>query len=208
MALTFPLLLAQFFGPAAVTEATFHLAPAVKQNRTRGGNIIRTGYATRLWQGTVAISARNHAAVAAIEAKADWLLEANGSFLVTPKHLPATGAPTGTINSTNGRTQMSFAGLPAGYVIPAGSFFGTSKPVSGRTVRHMHRVLEGAVANASGITPTVSILAPLELHEVAGDTVWLAGPVIEAVVATDDYSPIKAAGAISDGLSFRWVQKL
>ncbi|SDE90051.1 hypothetical protein [Limimaricola pyoseonensis] len=208
MPLSFPISLAGFFGPAAIAQATFHLAPALKQNRTRGGAIIRTGYATRLWHGLVSVSARSHAAMAAIEAKADWLLEANGSFLVTPKHMPTSGTPTCSIASTSGLNQMAFGGLPANYRIPAGSFFATAIASGGRTIRHMHRVLEDAVANAQGVTPSVSILAPLEQHEDPGATVYLASPVIEAVVATEDFSPVQASGALSDGLSFRWVQKL
>lgn len=208
MPLSFPLTLTDFFGPAAIASATFHLAPAVKQNRTRGGAIIRTGYATRLWTGRVNIATRRHDVISEFEAKALWLLEANASFIVTPKNQPGGSAATCQISSVSGTGQVAFKGLPANFTIPAGAFWSTEISVSGRLVRHMHRVLEPAVANATGVTPLVSILAPLEAHEGVNATVRLQSPILEAVVAVEDFSPVESAGALGANLSFGWTQKL
>ena len=204
MALTFPLSLPKFFGTLAVVQASFHLPGAVHHSRTARGQIQRTGFASRLWEGTVTVHPRRHAVAVEYEAKAHLLLEADGSFLVTPLHHRGTGIPNAKVEQIENSREISFSGLPPDFVIPASSFFSIRAGSGG--ARHMHQTLEAATASATGVTPLVTALCAFEPDEMVGDTVVFADPVIEAIVKPDTLRPYTHLQTQSEGLAFDWIQ--
>ncbi|MBN8291025.1 hypothetical protein JI664_03515 [Rhodobacter sp. NTK016B] len=192
MALSFPLGLDAFFGGLPVRTSTFHLPASLAISRTRGGAIKTARVSERLWQGQITLPVQRHAEAARIEALISVLCEPGRSFFVHPRPLFAPrldptgaglgGATPGIESVADGGRELRIAGLPPAYVISAGDFL--SFAYGSNPVRYgLHRVVAGAAANASGLTPMVEVTPPIRPGAAAAAPVTLVRPYMKAVLA-------------------------
>lgn len=217
MALTFPLPLAEFFADLPVLSCDFHLPDTRTVSRTRGGEILPVVRGNRLWVGRITLRDQPHRAASAILARLERLLDGDGSLLVTPWPIcgPAydpTGAILGdatpVIHTIAGNNrELRLQGLPPGYVLAQGDFIGRTYG-SDPTRYQVHRLVTGATANGSGVTPLFEVSPHILPGAAVGQGVVLIRPAIKAVLLPGSLSPGSMSGRYRSGITFDFVQKL
>lgn len=213
--LSYPLVLADFLDTLPVARVSLRLPPAVTFSETGGGDVIAARFGQRLWQGEITLDKDYHAVWAAIEARLALLEEPGASFLIRDIRLPGPiadpdgsilGAAQPLISSLNSNgVQMALKALPAGYQISPGDLLGFT--YGSAPLRYgLHRVVTGATASASGITPPFQVIPPIRPGAVVDAPVTLVAPVCKAKLVSAEYGGSRAT--ISDGGKFRWMQTL
>jgi hypothetical protein len=215
-ALTFPLSLAAFYDTLGVASCTFEDTLPIETSQMADGTILKASLGASLWRGTLNLVPRTHADAQAIEALVSVLKRPGSSFLardprrVGPKLDPTgstLGANTVQINSLNvDNRQLSLKGLPASYVISVGdmlSFTYGSSP----TRYALHRVVEAATANGSGVTPEFEVTPLIRSGAAVDATVTLVKPVCKAVLL-QGVSYGTTVRTYTEGMSFEFIQTL
>ena len=213
MALTFPLLTAQFFGGLLVAESRLSLSESMEINRTAGGEVLTADLGPRLWQGSITLTPNTHAAMAQAEARLSTLRQAGRAFYMYDgrKQFPAAdptgsilGAATPTLSVVGAnRRDITISGLPANYVLSDGDYlsfiYNTSRFA-------LHQIVQGATASGAGLA-TVEV-TPHIRENFSLTAVTLIRPYCKAVVLPGSYAPSSGGLAISGGLGFSCIQTL
>lgn len=214
MPLTYPLSVDWFAG-LPVAECSFWLPGARQISRTRGGEVIDTPLATRLWQGRMTLAPMRHAVAAAVEARLTLLERGGASFMAHPMPLYAPiadpsgttlGAATPTISAfvSNGR-EIRVTGLPAGYVLTAGDYI--AWPYGSNPTRYaLHQIVTGAMADGAGQTPVMEIEPPARSTGSTGQAVTLVRPATKCILLPRQ--PGRARPVVTDGLTLEFTQTL
>lgn len=215
-AITFPVSLANFYDTLGVASCTFEDTLPIETSQMADGTILKASLGASLWRGRLNLVPRTHADAQAIEALVSVLKRPGASFLardprrVGPKLDPTgstLGASTVQINSLNvDNRQISLKGLPAAYVISVGdmlSFTYGSSP----TRYALHRVVEAATANGSGVTPQFEVTPLIRAGAAVDATVTLVKPVCKAVLLPE-ISYGETALTYTQGMSLEFIQTL
>ena len=215
-AITFPVSLANFYDTLGVGSCTFEDTLPIETSQMADGTILKASLGASLWRGRLNLVPRTHADAQAIEALVSVLKRPGASFLardprrVGPKLDPTgstLGASTVQINSLNvDNRQISLKGLPAAYVISVGdmlSFTYGSSP----TRYALHRVVEAATANGSGVTPQFEVTPLIRSGAAVDATVTLVKPVCKAVLLPE-ISYGETALTYTQGMSLEFIQTL
>lgn len=212
MALSFPLSLANFFGEMCHVSASFHLPPAVITNRRADGELVVTGYATRLWEGTVELKAQTPQPMEDVLALLRRLEAPDAKFSVTPRHarIPraeSTG-PSAAIQSINAnRRALAFASLPVGFTLSRGDYVSFVTGSGDGQRFHLHQLVEGASANGSGVTVQLDIVPDLHPAVTTGIAVVLQQPrcIARMIPGSVEVSSHPRRG-FTEGARFAWRQ--
>jgi hypothetical protein len=215
MPLTMPLDLADFFEELCPISTTFQLGEAVIVNETGGGEVIRSDYGSRLWQGTVTLAPAKPVAIEDIMALVRVLQDSRASFLIYPRHKKrptgggALSEPIGQINSlpTNNRL-ISLKGLPANYVITRGDFL--SFIYSSSPARYaFHQAVETITAGGLGVTGQFEVIPPIRPGAVVDTGVQFNRARLKAVMVPGSLtvSELPKRG-FAAGATFTWQQTL
>lgn len=216
MALSFPLLLGEFFNPLGRVDTTMDLGSAVQSEVTQGGEVIQSAYGARLWTGKVTVRGNTYTNLDQVTARAKLLRQAGASFLVThpwregPQADPTgsiLGASTPTIVSVAGNMRdVTINGLPAGYLLTNGDlleFTYLSSPLR----YALHEVVTPVTANGGGAA-VVEVMPPLRPGYSTPMSIRLVEPRCKAVMIPDSYQAPVFSRAVQATYSFSWQQTL
>jgi hypothetical protein len=214
MVLAYPLAIDWFAG-LPVARCSFYLPGARQISRTRGGEIIDTPLAARLWRGRMTLWQVRHAPAAAVEARLNLLEQGGATFFAHPMPLyapiadpagAALGAATPTVSAfaSNGR-EVRIAGLPAYYVLSTGDFM--AWPYGSNPTRYaLHQIVVGGTANGAGLSPFMEITPPARGTGTTGQAVTLVRPAAKCVMLPRQ--PGEARRVFTDGITLEFIQTL
>jgi hypothetical protein len=214
MALSFPLTFADFFDILRVASFSIRLGEASIVNRTGGGEIMRSDYGARLWQGSITLAAQPNASIEDVLAIIYSLQDSRASFLLYPRHKPrATGGgalsePIGQINSLPANNRLiTLKALPANYVITRGDFL--SFIYSSSPSRYaFHQAVESITANGSGVTGEFEVVPPIRPGALVNHNVQFNKPRLKAIMVPGS---LRQSGLTPEGAAsatFDWQQTL
>lgn len=105
------------------------------------------------------------------------------------------------------RREVSFSGLPSGYVLSPGDMFAFTYG-SNPTRYAMHRIVAGSTASGLGTTSDnpAEVVPPLRDGFTLGAAVTLVRPAFKAIISRPQYGTRQ--GVITSGASFDFVQTL
>jgi hypothetical protein len=212
MALTYPIALADWFTGLEHASITFELSEAWVTSETGGGEILTSGYGTRLWGGTCTLVPAYSRDMERIAALGRALRAPGASFLVTPIHAPKPlgipvmpGAPL--LNSQQNGKEIKVGGLTSGDKLARGDFIGWTYGSS--PLRYaLHQLVEDATAAGSGITGWAEVVPPIKPGKSNATAVVLQSPVCLARMVPGSWSAPLHRLASADGVSFAWTQSL
>lgn len=191
--------------PFRVVEQTFDLGEGLQvQNRTAGGEVIRSGGAARLWRGKLVLGRVRNDQVAGLEAVLHTLRGPGAWF--TMRDYRRSGTRAAQILAFNGtaRDILTLQGLPAGAVVAPGDYIAWD--YSGR--RALHQVHKGSTANSSGNTGNIEIVPTARIVPSAGLTVAVGSARFRAVMVPGSLDMGQSRGIWHEGISFDWSQTL
>lgn len=218
MAVTFPMLTANFFRTLLIKSLKFDTPENVEMNLTAGGEAMRSNLAPSLWSGEVKFGNMTRTEAANAQALLDLLRAPGASFYAYDTRRPGPlfdptgsilGAATVTINSlVAGNRELKLQGLPAGYRLACGDYlafdYGTT-PVR----RALHRVVNPLVTAAgTGITPNIEVTPPLRAGAAVGAAVTLVKAACKAVIVPGSIDTGTTARSMNDGMAFKFQQSL
>lgn len=216
MALTFPLSRAEFQQTLRVASVQFHDPVQQEHSGLGGGQVIRADIAPQLWRGTMALAPSRHADAQAVEAMLSRL-SAQGTtfFAYDPRRVGPREDPDGSglsgfspeIASLAGNNrEMSIQGLPVDYALLPGDMLSFEYISAGLTNYGLHRVVTGATAGATGITPLFEVTPAIRPGAATGAAVELVRPYCEAKLLEASYG--HGRPVITQGAEFDIVQVL
>jgi hypothetical protein len=215
--LTFPLSLAAFFDLLPI--GAFRMAPqeAVELSETASGEVLPADIGTSLWTGEIDLSLVTHAEAGDVTPLINLLRRPGASFLCSDPTRPWPRLdPNGTIlGAANPQIlavgasmrELSFSGLPAGYVLSRGdkvSFTYGASP----TRYALHELVAGAVANGSGQTGLIEVTPPIRPGAAASTAVQFVWPRLKARLTPGTVDLGQARQTITDQMTFGWTQTL
>ena len=202
---TFPVDLKDYLGGCArVEQQTFDLAQGLQvQNQTAGGEVLRSGGATRLWRGTVTLYAQRYGNARALHAKLHVLAGQGATFLVNDAMHDGISF-TAEINGVNADGRVSLRAAGANRVLRAGDYIGFT--YAGR--RALHQVVEPANANASGVTGAFDVVPPIRPGWAVGAAVTAGAARCVAVMVPGSLRVGASGPTATSGASFDWIQTL
>lgn len=162
-----------------------------------------------LWKFTVSLGMVSPRVAREINAKIRALGHNKAFLFADPSYSPSGGAPgTGvTLGSVSSdRTQVSFAGLPAGFALAPGDRFSISY-ASGRVF--LGEISEPKTATGLGNTSLGAIMPYLPFGIAAGAAVEMIKPVVKVIVPPGKFTPYPAdpAQSFATGASLTLLQK-
>ena len=202
---TFPVDLKDYLGGCArVEQQTFDLAQGLQvQNQTAGGEVLRSGGATRLWRGTVTLYAQRYGNARALHAKLHILAGQGATFLVNDAMHDGVSF-TAEINFVNGQGRVSLRATGANRVLRAGDYIGFN--YQGR--RALHQAVEGRVADSNGVMTVFDVVPPIRPGWVAGEAVTVGAARCMAKMVPGTVQVGVSGPVATEGASFEWVQTL
>lgn len=218
MALSFPLTLAQFADKLKVVQASPLMIPDARTySQTAGGELIFAESDVRLWQGSVTIKAYSHQQAAEFQSMLHLLSSGAGSFLMTNKAKPGPlmdplgsilGASTPVIATLNGNNrELTFSGLPAGYVLSPGDMF-SFQYGSSPTRYALHQIVVGGTANGSGVSPSIEVMPFIRPGAAVGAAVKFIKPEFKAVIPPGKFDVGSSDIIFTTGISIDFKQTL
>ena len=214
MTIAFPLARTAFADLLPIASFKWHLPPLVESSGTALGQVITNEIAPRRWRAEAEIGRMKHAEAAEILALFD-AIGPNGTFYL---HNPAQpgprddpkgvvlGASSVTIDTIGGDNKsLRLAGLPAGYTLKRGDLLHFDY-ASNPTRRALHRMVENATANASGVTGSFEIRPFVRAGTTTGLAVTLIKPAAKMIVEPGSFDPGTAGPVFVTGMSFRTIE--
>ena len=216
MALVFPLSLATFADLLPIEHVRWHLQDNRQLSGLGSGQVLQADLAPSLWTGDVTLGDAYHAKAREHEARINATIRSQGTFyLYDPRHkYPATD-PKGTalaafnnvrINSLPDTKSMTLKNLPAGFVLPVGTYlswdYGTS-PVR----RAFHEMAETVTANGSGVTPAFEVSPFIRPGAAVEQVVTLKKPSMKCFIMPGTFDPSSSTASTSRAV-FTVMQKV
>lgn len=212
---SFPLSRDDFYRTLKVASVDFSAPVSQQLSGVGDGTIIRHSLGPTLWEGTVRLAPSYHADAIQVEAMLARLEEPGTSFfaydprVIGPRFDPKGDALDGLlveIEEASGR-EVRLRGLPAGFEMHRGDMVSFVYQNNGPRYA-LHRVFQGATANASGVTPEIEVVPPVRFGVVSGDPVELVRPYCKAVMIPGSVSYGSGRPVITDGATFSFRQQL
>lgn len=201
---TFPVDLATFLGNMRVEQQVFDLMEGRQvQNITAGGEVLSAGNMPRLWFGTINLAHRLQGPGRVLQAKLQVLRGSGASFYINDLTHDGVGF-TAEINGVNTDGRLSLRAAGANRVLRAGDYIGFT--YAGR--RALHQAIEGANANAEGVTGAFEVVPPIRPGWAAGAAVTVGAPRCVAVLSPGKTRIGQSVGVRHESASFEWVQTL
>lgn len=216
MALTFPLVSADFMDKLPISEARFEAPTQREITGLGGGEILSAELAPPLWQGVFPLRPLPISAAAEIVALLSALeVPGRAFFAYNPDRAGPLSDSDGSVvagyspvisawDSAAGTVDLG--GLPDGYVISAGDMVGWSYG-SSPTRYALHRFLEGATV-AAGQTGALQVYPHIRGSIAANAPATLRKPACKAVVVPGSTDFGTTRGRTVYGIEFRWRQSL
>lgn len=200
---TFPVDLETWLTPFRVVEQTFDLGEGLSvQNRTAGGEVIRSGGAARLWHGKLVLGRVRNDQVGALEARLHVLRGAGAYFLI--RDYRRTGAISANLAAVQANGTINISGGPANGTLNDGDYiaFGYASRIA------LHRIVVGGALSGTGARNGVEVVPPIRPGWVAGVGLTIGAPKCRAVMVPGSLSMGQSRGIWHEGISFDWTQTL
>lgn len=210
MALTFPYALADLTDRLRIGDVTYDVMQNDEMSGGGDGRFWSAELAPPLWRVTMALTpflphyARDiDARIRALGVGRQTLLFADPNYAPAAGDAPISGVTVGSVASD--RTQISFSGLPDGYVLSVGDRFSIAW---GTGRQFLGEISETKTATGLGNTSLGAIWPYLPFGISAGATVELARPVLRAMIPPGGHVPFtRGVDHISRGGSLTLIQK-
>ena len=204
---TFPVDLTAYLGGCArMDQQTFDLGEGLQvQNRTAGGEILRTGGAARLWRGSLALFPLRHEAARVLHAKLHILRAAGASFYIGDM-THTGGTRTARFMSIDAATGVfRLKGMTAGHIIKAGDYLAFD--YSGR--RAFHQFTVGGTVGATGEVGALEVVPPFRAGSAVVDRAVTVGAAKCRAVMVPGATRVGSSNRVATmGLTFDWIQTL
>lgn len=176
------------------------------------GQIIVSDLAPKNWEFEVSLINMESRDARRVQAAIERLDEGMNSFFLSDPRAAypvadyggtILGASVVRINALVGgdARYLSLKGLPAGYVLSAGDMlhFDFGSP----SKRALHRIVDGGVANGSGITPNLEVRPHIEPGAAVDAVVTLVRPAARVKIIPNSFDPGTARQMLTTGMGFR-----
>lgn len=201
-AMTFPMTTADLVDRMMVDTVQWSLREFQELSGTAGGEWIAADLGPRLWEAEVSTVMADLDTIEALRARFNLLDGAIHSFyLYDPARPNPSTDPTGALLASAeveigaieaNRKEVSFTGLPAGFVLPEGTFFSVTAGAPARTV--LAQIAATVTADSDGETPAVEFRPHLRHWVTAGMAVRLLKPVAKVKVVSGSLSVVQVTG--------------
>lgn len=209
MALTYPYPLSFLADCLTGDRISLELRRNDEMSGSGDGRFWTYSLAKPLWHVDIALYSKSAAHAREINAKIYALDGSTPFYWMDPFYTgPASGNPGAgqTVAAISAdRDAISIAGLPAGFEVTAGDYFSVTH-TSGR--EYFGTFAEGAVANGSGATTSLTVRPVVPFGVAVGATIKLTNPRIKVMVKPGGFQPFtNFRGRWGDGASISLVQK-
>lgn len=217
MALSFPLSLAAFADLIGVSQVKWMLQDNRQFSGLGSGQILGADLAPSLWTGEVTLREYYHAEAREVEARINAVIRSQGSFYLYDPRLPYPASdPDGValeeyddvqINSLPDAKSMSLKNLPAGFVIPVGTYLSWDyglDPVR----RAFHDVSETVTANGGGVSPVFEVSPFIRTGAAVDQVVTLKKPAMKCIITPGSFDPPSTGNTETTQISFSVMQKV
>ncbi len=185
MALAFPITRANLADLMLVETAEWTLGEDQELSNLGSGEVLAADLGPRLWEAECSTTPDSIDAIEALRARFNALDGAINSFyLFDPRRpYPATD-PTGSLLASatvtiqsieTNRKELTFTGLPAGFVLPAGTFFSVTAGSPSRTA--LLQLVASVTASSGEVAGPVEVRPHLRPWIAATQAVTLLKPV-------------------------------
>ena len=215
MALTSPLLHADFADRLRVLSFRWALQRAQQMSGTGGGDLIKAEVGEPKWTAEVTCAPLTRDQANDIQATFEYLETAGASFYLYNRLRPyPANDPTGggivsstvTVASISGNKAVALTGLPASYVLSRGDFL-TVTYGSAPIRRALLRVMETVTASGAGVSPQFEVQPFLRTGIAVGQAVDLTKPYCRMTLVPGSYDP--GTGDVDGmvrGMAFRCIE--
>lgn len=217
-AITFPLSVLNFTFGLKVASCDFWDPAQQEISGTRGGQILVADVGPQLWRGRVQLVPAYHDDAAAVEAMLSRLQGPDAAFYTfDPRRIGPRSDPTGSAVASSSPTihtlaannrEMRVQGLPAGYVLSVGDMIAFDYTVNSKTLRALHRLLTGATADGTGLTPLFEVTPAIRPGAATTTAVQLIRPACKARMVPGSLRYGSGRPLITEGASFDFIQVL
>lgn len=200
---TFPVDLETWLAPFRVVSQSFDLGEGLRtQNRTGGGEVLRTGGDVRLWRGSLFLAPLQNEDASALEAKAHVLRGAGAYFTI--RDYRRSGSISATMATVQANGTVNISGGPANGTLRDGDYiaFGYANRIA------LHQIVVGGALNGTGARNGVEVVPPIRPGWAAGVAVTIGSPKCRAVMVPGSLRIGLAADRVTEGISFDWTQTL
>lgn len=203
MALSDPLPLADFYDLFRVQDVTFVQSWQQQRSATGGGETRYADRAPSLWQAEMTTIPLANADAEAVMARVNSRAGGIKSVLLANPRLPYPSSdPDGSIigstvpelGAITDRLHVAFTGFPAGYAMPAGSYFGL---IFDTSRNYLGQFVEARTANGSGEVASVEIWPPLPASISGTPDVAIKKPAAKFRIEPGSAYPSKVDGILS-----------
>jgi hypothetical protein len=202
-----PLGTAAFFDLLRVVDVKLVLNWHQEMSGTGGGDTLYADLAPPRWHADITTVPMEFAEAEGIMA----LINSRGGGLKTVllgnSKLPCPssdpdgsifGAATPVLGTITDRSHVAFAGFPAGYVLPLGTYF---QVIFGTSRYYLGQVCEAKTADGSGNVTATEITPPLPASVSAGDAVTVINPAGKFIIVPNSAYP-SAISTVHETITF------
>lgn len=204
MALAFPITRANLADLMMVATAEWTLGEDQELSNLGSGEVLAADLGPRLWQADCATTQADIETIEALRARFNALDGAINSFyLFDPRRpYPATD-PTGSLLASatvtiqsieTNRKELTFTGLPAGFVLPAGTFFSVTAGSPSRTA--LMQLVSSVTASSGGVAGPVEVRPHLRPWIAATQAVTLLKPVAKVKLVPKSLSVTQVSSVL------------
>lgn len=215
MAYTFPMPITDFFDNMPITVSTFDLGESLEYNKTGAGEALTADLSERLWKMDCELVPDYHHEMDGARALLDVLGYAGRSLIAYPPYYygpkedkdgAILGASSVTLTAVaSNRRDITLSGLPAGYVLSRGDYFGYQ--YGSNPVRYaFHRLARGGTANGSGAAIGLESSSFIQPGYALPAAVKLIKPQLKMVLVPGSVDSGSSRSRITAGVKFSLVQ--
>ena len=213
MAITFPLARSAFADRLKIAAFRWQLGAFIETSGTALGQVITNEIAPRRWRAEVELARMPHAEANEIQALIDAIGPSGTFHLHNPAQLGPRDDPDGaalaghtvTITAISDNKALKLSGLPAGYTLRRGDLLHFDYGPSPAR-RALHRIVEDATANDSGITGFCVVRPFLKAGTATGAGVTLVRPSARMMLEPGSFVPGTEGPVNTTGMAFNAIE--
>jgi hypothetical protein len=208
---TYPIPVEDLIDTLKINSVAFYPFYRQETSGTAGGKIWAKDLGDELWEADLAITNVTHAEAYAALARFNKLRGSIFSFYCYNPAMPypqsdpdgsSLGSSAVIINTLGtDNKSLSLSGLPAGYKLSTGDFFGYD--FGDPSNRALMQIVEDATADGSGVTPTFEVFPNFRVGTTTGLAINLKKPSAEMVIIPGSWPQPTSQNRMKSSFSFK-----